>query len=156
MSNTCSLCNSIYVWPADLKRHLKSKHGQQSLHLSSSSHIPQGSSSSSSHTRLTQSSSNNSSSSSSCNSHTHRVMKKKNPIIFWKPIIRFCFGFRTGTTPIISCHGFIRLPVWSRSQPEVENLSLPGDSYTISNTWWPQYQIASCGVMENTRLYTEP
>ena len=29
MSNTCSLCNSIYVWPADLKRHLKSKHGQQ-------------------------------------------------------------------------------------------------------------------------------
>ena len=29
MSNTCSLCNSTYVWPADLKRHLKSKHGQQ-------------------------------------------------------------------------------------------------------------------------------
>jgi len=29
MSNTCSLCNSTYVWPADLKRHLKSKHGHQ-------------------------------------------------------------------------------------------------------------------------------
>ena len=29
MSNTCSLCNRTYVWPADLKRHLKSKHGQQ-------------------------------------------------------------------------------------------------------------------------------
>ena len=28
MSNICSLCNSTYVWPADLKRHLKSKHGQ--------------------------------------------------------------------------------------------------------------------------------
>ena len=27
MSNTCSLCSSTYVWPADLKRHLKSKHG---------------------------------------------------------------------------------------------------------------------------------
>ena len=29
MSNTCGLCNRTYVWPADLKRHLKSKHGQQ-------------------------------------------------------------------------------------------------------------------------------
>ena len=29
MSNTCSLCNRSYVWLADLKRHLKSKHGQQ-------------------------------------------------------------------------------------------------------------------------------
>jgi hypothetical protein len=29
MSNTCSLCNRTYVWPADLKRHLKTKHGQQ-------------------------------------------------------------------------------------------------------------------------------
>ena len=29
MSNPCSLCNSTYVWPADLKRHLKNKHGQQ-------------------------------------------------------------------------------------------------------------------------------
>ena len=29
MSNTCSLCNTTYVWPADLKRHLKTKHGQQ-------------------------------------------------------------------------------------------------------------------------------
>jgi hypothetical protein len=28
MSNTCSLCNSTYVWPADLQRHLRSKHGQ--------------------------------------------------------------------------------------------------------------------------------
>jgi hypothetical protein len=27
MSNTCSLCSSTYVWPADLKRHIKSKHG---------------------------------------------------------------------------------------------------------------------------------
>jgi hypothetical protein len=26
---SCSLCNSTYVWPADLKRHLKNKHGQQ-------------------------------------------------------------------------------------------------------------------------------
>ena len=25
MSNTCSLCNSTYVWPADLKRHLKNQ-----------------------------------------------------------------------------------------------------------------------------------
>jgi hypothetical protein len=31
--------------------------------------------------------------------------------------------------------------VWSRSQPEVENLSLSGDSYTISNTWWPFYGV---------------
>ena len=37
--------------------------------------------------------------------HHHRVMKK-NPIIFWKPIIRFCFGIRTETIPIISCHPF--------------------------------------------------
>jgi hypothetical protein len=37
---------------------------------------------------------------------------KKNPIIFWKPIIRFCFGFQTDTIPIISCHGYIRFPVW--------------------------------------------
>ena len=112
----------------------------KSLHLSSnSSHIPQSSSSS-----------------SSSSSHTHRVMKKKNPIIFWKPIIRFCFGFRTDTTPIISCHGCIHLPVWSRDLQAVANPSLSVDSYTISNTWWPQYQIASCGVMENTRLYTEP
>jgi hypothetical protein len=29
MSNTCGLCNRAYVWPADLKRHLKSKYGQQ-------------------------------------------------------------------------------------------------------------------------------
>jgi len=29
MSNTCSLCNRSYVWPADLKRHLKTKHDQQ-------------------------------------------------------------------------------------------------------------------------------
>jgi hypothetical protein len=29
MSNTCSLCNSTYMWPADLKRHLKTKHDQQ-------------------------------------------------------------------------------------------------------------------------------
>jgi hypothetical protein len=29
LSNTCSLCNSPYVWSADIKRHLKSKHGQQ-------------------------------------------------------------------------------------------------------------------------------
>ena len=29
MSNTCGLCNRTYVWPADLKRRLKSKHGQQ-------------------------------------------------------------------------------------------------------------------------------
>ena len=29
MSNTCSLCNRTYVWPADLKCHLKSKHGHQ-------------------------------------------------------------------------------------------------------------------------------
>ena len=29
MSNICSLCNSTYVWSADIKRHLKSKHGQQ-------------------------------------------------------------------------------------------------------------------------------
>ena len=29
MSNTCSLGNMTYVWPADLKRHLKSKHSQQ-------------------------------------------------------------------------------------------------------------------------------
>ena len=29
MSNTCGLCNRTYVCPADLKRHLKSKHGQQ-------------------------------------------------------------------------------------------------------------------------------
>ena len=29
MSNTCGLCNRTYVWPADLKRHLKSKRGQQ-------------------------------------------------------------------------------------------------------------------------------
>jgi hypothetical protein len=35
--------------------------------------------------------------------------------------------------------------VWSRDQPEVENLSLSGDSFTISDIWWPQYQIASCG-----------
>jgi hypothetical protein len=34
---------------------------------------------------------------------------KKNPIIFWKPIIRFCFGFQTDTIPIISCHGYIRV-----------------------------------------------
>ena len=33
MSNTCSLCNRTYVWPADLKRHLKSKHGQQKYKL---------------------------------------------------------------------------------------------------------------------------
>jgi hypothetical protein len=33
MSNTCSLCNSTYVWPADLKRHLKSS----SSHI----HLPQ-------------------------------------------------------------------------------------------------------------------
>ena len=29
MSNTCGLCNRTYVWPPDLKRHLKSKYGQQ-------------------------------------------------------------------------------------------------------------------------------
>jgi hypothetical protein len=31
MSNTCGLCNRTYVWPADLKRHLKSKHGTNLL-----------------------------------------------------------------------------------------------------------------------------
>jgi hypothetical protein len=82
--------------------------------------------------------------------------KQRNRTLFWKPIIRFCFGFRTETIPIISCHGCFRLPVWSRDLQAVENPSLSGDSYAISNTWWPQYQIASCGVMENTRLYTEP
>jgi hypothetical protein len=41
-------------------------------------------------------------------SNTHRV-RRKNPIIFWKPIIRFCFGFLTDTISIISCNGYIRL-----------------------------------------------
>jgi hypothetical protein len=31
MSNTCGLCNRTYVWPADLKRHLKSKHGHEMI-----------------------------------------------------------------------------------------------------------------------------
>ena len=82
--------------------------------------------------------------SSSSGSHTYRVMKKKNPIIFWKPIILTYFTFPINTTPIISCHGSIHLPVWSRDQPEVENPSLSGDSYIISDIWWPQYRIASC------------
>jgi hypothetical protein len=30
-------------------------------------------------------------------------------VIFWKPIIRFCFGFLTNTISIISCNGYIRL-----------------------------------------------
>ena len=83
-----------------------------------------------------------------------RVMKK-NPNIFWKSIILTHFTFPINTIPIISCHGSIHLPVWSQDQPKVGNPSLSGDSYTISNTWWPQYQIASCDVMENTRRYAE-
>ena len=153
MSNTCSLCNSTYVWPADLKRHLKNKHGQQKSTFKQQRYTPEQQQqpyipqSSSIRSHIPQS--------SSSSSHIHRLMKK-NPIIFWKPIIRFCFGFPINTIPIISCHGSIRLPVWSRDLQAVENPSLSGDSYTISNTWWPQYRIASCGVMENTKLYKEP
>ena len=154
MSNTCSLCNSTYVWPADLKRHLKSKH------LSSSSHIrlPQSSSSSrssSSHTRLPQSSS---SSSHAClpQSSTKYNGRQKNLITWYKPTILTHFTFPINTIPIISCHGSIRLPVWLPDQQEVENRCLSDGSFTISNTWWLPSQIASHGVMVNIRRCMEP
>jgi hypothetical protein len=63
-------------------------------------------------------------------------LKTNNPFLFW---------VRTETIPIISCHGCIRLPVWSWDQLKGENPSLSADSYTISNTWWSQYRIASYG-----------
>jgi hypothetical protein len=46
-----------------------------------------------------------------CQSHhrnTHRVMMK-NPIIFWKPIIRFCFG---NLYPVMSDHSPVNVYGW--------------------------------------------
>jgi hypothetical protein len=66
-----------------------------------------------------------------------------------KPTILTHFTFPIKTIQTISCRGSIHLPVWLPDQPEVENPALSGDSYTISNTWWPQYRIASCGVSKD-------
>ena len=88
-------------------------------------------------------------------SNTYRVMKK-NPIIFWKPIIRFILGFQMDTIPIISCHGYIRLPVWLQDLQAVENRCLSDGSFPTSNTWWLPSQIGSYGVMVNIRRCMEP
>jgi hypothetical protein len=87
--------------------------------------------------------------------NTYRVMKK-NPIIFWKAIIRFCFGFQTDTIRIISCHGNIRLPVWLQDLQALENRCLSDGLFTTANTWWIPSQIGSYSVMVNIRGCMEP
>jgi hypothetical protein len=55
----------------------------------------------------------------------------------------FFLGFQTNTIPMMSCHGYIRLPVWLPDLQAVDNRCLSDGSFTISNTWWLPRQIGS-------------
>ena len=148
MSNTCSFCNRTYVWPADLKRHLKSKHGQQKSTLKQQQpytftseqqqqqyiFIPEQQQ----YTFVPD--------------QQEIQWKTEEPYYMIQINNSYHFTFPINMIQTISCLGSIHLPVWSRDQPEMKNPSLLGDSYTISDIWWPQYRITSSGVMENTRL----
>jgi hypothetical protein len=53
------------------------------------------------------------------------ILKTNNPVFL---------GFQTDTIPIISCHGYIRLPVLLQDLQAVENRCLFDGSFTTSNT----------------------
>ena len=144
MSNTCSLCNSTYVWPADLKRHLKSKYGQQKstpkqqqqpCTFTSEQQQQQLSTFTPEQQQQQYSQSNE--------EEPYYMTQTNNPYIFYVPDKYDPGHFMPWVHPFISV---IAGPTGSGKFVFVRR----------SDIWWPQYRIASCGVMENTRLYTEP
>jgi hypothetical protein len=71
-------------------------------------------------------------------------LKTNNPV-FW--------GFQTDTIPIISCHGYIRLPVWLQDLQAVENRCL---SDVIAFSWDTFSVLAPWSAIRLSGFWIEP